>query len=78
MCYFIILLLFLFCLKKYYKNSVIDDDKEQCSNEYSNIFEYSNTFLRILIFVFDSWYFLKTNIIRIFEYFVQIFSNIGL
>ena len=35
----------------------------QCTNEYSNIF------LRILIFVFDSWQFSKPNIIRIFEYF---------
>ena len=41
----------------------------QCSNEYSNIFKYSNIFLRILIFVFDSWQFLKPNIIPIFEYF---------
>ena len=35
---------------------------EQCSNEYSNIF------LQILIFIFDSWQFSKPNIIRIFLY----------
>ena len=29
----------------------------QCVNEYLNIFEYSNIFLRILIFVFDSMQF---------------------
>ena len=33
------------------------------------IFEYSNIFLQILIFVFNSWQFSKPNIIRIFEYF---------
>ena len=30
---------------------------------------YSNIFLRILIFIFDSWQFSKPNIIHIFEYF---------
>ena len=35
----------------------------------TNIWIYSNIFLRILIFIFDSWQFSKPNIIRIFEYF---------
>ena len=36
---------------------------------FKRIFEYSNIFLQILIFVFDSWQFSKPNIIRIFKYF---------
>ena len=39
------------------------------------IFEYSNIFLQILIFVFDSWQFSKPNIIQIFEYFCMNISE---
>ena len=41
----------------------------------TNIRIYSNIFLRILIFVFNSWQFSKPNIIRIFEYFCMNISE---
>ena len=38
-------------------NCVQINNLSQCINKYSNMFEYSNIFLRILIFVFDSMQF---------------------